>query len=426
MKGWVKVFAVLFFPVCFYFQDASVNSEEVELRRQAFQKVWQTVNDKHYDETFGGVDWKRIREIYESKAMQAKSRSEFHKILNEMLGELKISHIGILEEEDVSQIVSRSKTGIIGIEVKMINGEAVIFRVEKGSTAEKAGLKVGFSIKEIDGKSVDEILSKIEGYVLSIRASDKLKRLYQERFLQLWLEGEPGTKVVLEVVNEMDQRRTYEIERYKANYELSEQLGNLPPFPVVFEARRVAEKVGYIRFNAWTVPQIQKLRAAIKEFSDTIGLILDLRGNPGGIAGMASGLAGLLVKERISLGTMKGRTVQLNLIAYPQEETYSGKVVILVDHGTGSTSEVFAVGLQENGRAKIIGEETMGAALPSYIEVLPTKAFFQYPIMDYRSPKGIFVEGRGLVPDVKVFQTRKSLLEGKDLPLEMALQEILK
>lgn len=419
------ILVFIFVWLC-YFQTIEVTSDEVELRRQSFQRVWQTVNDKHYDETFGGVDWEKIRQIYEPRAMQAKTRREFHQVLNQMVAELRISHIGILEEAEISELISRSTNGVIGIDLKMIGVKAIISCVETGSSAQKAGLKTGYAIEKIDGKPVDEILRRIEGYLTSIRANDRMRRLYQERFLQMKLKGEPGTKVFLEVSDEKGKRQNYEIERVKVEYQMSEPFGNLPSVPVVFESRRLDNRVGYIRFNNWTIPQIQKLRTVIRGFSDTKGIILDLRGNTGGIAGIAAGLAGLLIKEKISLGTMKGRGMQVNLIAYPQENSYSGKVVILVDHGTGSTSEIFAIGLQENGRAKVVGEQTIGASLPSFIEILPTKALFQYPIMDYRSPRGVLVEGKGVTPDIQVFHTRKSLLEGRDLPLEVALQEILR
>ena len=60
-----------------------------------FLKVWKTINEKHYDPTFGGVDWKKMRERYEPKALTAKSNAEFHRILRQMLGELKLSHFEI-------------------------------------------------------------------------------------------------------------------------------------------------------------------------------------------------------------------------------------------------------------------------------------------------------------------------------------------
>ncbi len=417
------IFLLILAPV-FVLAQASEISEE-RLRHGAFEQVWSTINEKYYDETFGGVDWQRVRKMYEPKAMKAQSRAEFHKILNQMLSELKVSHLGVYET-NLAEFLTKGTSGVIGAEIKIVEERPVVWRVEKGSSAEEAGLRSGFIVEKIDGRSVKEILNSIESYLVEMKANDRARKFYKEKTLSAYIEGEPETKVVLEVIDEGGNLRKVEIERHKRSYAMSEPLGNFPPQPVIFESRRIGKDIGYIRFNIWSIPQIQKLISAIEELADTKGIIFDLRGNPGGVGGIASRLAGLLSKKEISLGKMKGRGLEFNMIAYPQKNSYSGMVVILIDYGTGSTSEIFAIGLQENGRALVIGERSLGAALPSVFETLPTGALFQYAIMDYKSPKGTRVEGNGVKPDIEVLQNRQSLLEGKDLPLEMAVQQILK
>ena len=96
------------------------------------------------------------------------------------------------------------------------------------------------------------------------------------------------------------------------------------------------------------------------------------------------------------------------------------------DGGSASTSEIFAAGMQELGRAVVVGERTAGAALPSIIQKLPTGALFQYAIADFRTPKGTLVEGRGVAPDVEVKFTRRALLEGRDPQLDAAIEQINK
>ncbi len=88
------------------------------------------------------------------------------------------------------------------------------------------------------------------------------------------------------------------------------------------------------------------------------------------------------------------------------------------------TSEVFAAGMQETGRAVVVGERSAGMILLSVFEKLPTGALFQYAISDYKSPKSILIEGRGVEPDAEIKQTRAALLEGRDLPLEEAVRRI--
>jgi carboxyl-terminal processing protease len=82
--------------------------------------------------------------------------------------------------------------------------------------------------------------------------------------------------------------------------------------------------------------------------------------------------------------------------------------------------------MQELGRASVVGERTAGAALPSYFQKLPTGALFQYAIGDFKTPKGVLIEGRGVAPDVEVKMNRRALLDGHDPQLDAAIEEIMK
>ena len=394
-----------------------------ELRRQAFETVWKTVNEKHYDPTFGGVDWRKMRKIYQPKAMTAKTDAQFYAVLRQMLGELKLSHFSVYRQTADTQ-KSESGDGVIGVDLKMIGNKAVISRIAKDSPAEARGLKTGYIVEKIDGKTVSEILAPLAKNLTAQGQNERIKNLYYERTLTGIIGGKPGSNAVIGVLKAKNQRQTFNVKRIAAKSEMSEALGNFPPQEVIFEAKRLNGNIGYIRFNMWVIPQMPKIRAAVRQFSDAKGIVFDLRGNPGGIGGMASGVAGLLVKEQASLGSMKSRETVQKFIVYPQSNPFAGKIIILTDYGTASTSEVFAAGMQEIGRAKVIGERSAGAVLPSVFTVLPTGAIFQYPISDYKSPKNVLIEKRGVAPDIEIKQTRKALLGGRDLPLEEAVRQI--
>ena len=207
---------------------------------------------------------------------------------------------------------------------------------------------------------------------------------------------------------------------------MSPALGGSPAQRIIFESTRLPSNIGYIRFNIWVLPQMAKLQEALKILNNARGIIIDLRGNPGGFGAMTTGLAGLLVQAETSLGTNKNRTEETNLIVYPQENSFKGNLIILADSETGSASEVSTAGMQGIKRAKVIGETTAGAVLPSVIEKLPTGATFLYAIADYKSPDKTLIEGRGVKPDIEVKLTLKSLLKVQDLQLETAIKEILK
>lgn len=398
-------------------------SEKVRL--ETFEKVWSTINEKHFDPTFGGVDWKKVGDEYKPKALEAKSEGEFYAVLQTMLGELNQSHFGIVPPNTQISATSFGE-GEIGIEIHLLDKQAVITRVNLNSTSEKAGLKIGFVIEKIGGKTVDEILAPLNEKLARRNDTEPKKLLYRERALMTAISGKIDTVVNLEIADAQNKAQNFEIKRIAYDGEMSPPFGNFPPQQVIFESKILPENIGYIRFNVWVLPQMEKLKKAILSMKDARGIVFDLRGNPGGVGGMSNGIAGFLFDKESSLGTMRYRTGEMNFLIRPQKDAFLGKIAVLTDYATGSTSEVFAAGLQETGRAKIIGELSAGAVLPSLFEKLPDGALFQYAVADYKSPRKILIEGRGVIPDKEVKLTRRSLLGGRDLQLETAIKEILK
>ena len=150
--------------------------------------------------------------------------------------------------------------------------------------------------------------------------------------------------------------------------------------------------------------------------------MLDLRGNGGGIAGMAPGLAGWFVKDSgLSLGRMFTRDSHLNLQVRPRLSAYDGPLAILVDELSASTSEFVAAGLQDLGRARLFGSRSAGAALVANMIRLPNGDGFEYAFADYESTGGGRIEGNGIVPDVEAPYTREELLDGDDVALAAAI-----
>jgi carboxyl-terminal processing protease len=306
--------------------------------------------------------------------------------------------------------------------LRLINGQAVITRVEPGSRAAAVGLRTGYIIKKVDDETVDHLV----GRFARSKESAVLIRLRIVRALLNRISGKPETSVLIAYLDKRDEPHEVTVQRERLKGEMSPRFGNFPPQYMEFESKRLADGIGYIRFNIFVIPLMEKIRAAIRSMSDAPGIIVDLRGNPGGLGSMATGIAGLLEKKQGSLGTMKTRQGQTNFVVFPQREPYSGPVVILTDGGSASTSEIFASGMQEVGRAVVVGERTAGAALPSVFQKLPTGAIFQYAVGDFKTPKGVLIEGRGVVPDVEVKLKRGALLEGRDTQLEAAIEQVKK
>jgi carboxyl-terminal processing protease len=197
------------------------------------------------------------------------------------------------------------------------------------------------------------------------------------------------------------------------------------------EARRTpgGRSIGVVRFNVW-MPAVDPLfQAAVDRFRDARGFVIDLRGNPGGLAAMIMGISGHFLQERKPLGVMKTRQSVLNFASNPRlvsaagerVEPYAGRVAILMDGLSGSASECFAGGMQSLGRARVFGQRSMGQALPALFDRLPNGDVLIHAYGDFVTATGERLEGRGVVPDEEVPLRREDLLAGRDATLERAL-----
>jgi carboxyl-terminal processing protease len=397
-----------------------------DVRQKTFEIVWRTVKEKHFDPAMGGVDWDKAHETYASKVAAVKSDRELYPLLQEMLGLLHQSHFNVIPPESLMpEDRNEPSSGGVGIDLRLVRGAAMITRVEPDSSASKAGLRPGFLIKQIGDRSVEEIIA---AFAKSAERAE-IKNIRLTRSVLAAMGGSPGAPVKIVYLDDKDRPHETILTTEKLKGELSPSFGNFPPQYTEFETKRMANGagyIGYIRFNIFTAPVIEKLKAAISGFGDADGMIFDLRGNPGGIGGIATTIAGRICDQPGSLGVMKMRSGELKFAFFPQENRYAGPVAVLIDGMSASTSEVFSGGIQEIGRAVIVGERSAGAALPSFIQKLPTGALFQFAVADFKTPKGVLIEGRGVIPDVEARYDRASLLAGRDAQLEAAVEQIRK
>jgi carboxyl-terminal processing protease len=422
---------------------------DLSKRQEAFQTVWQTVNDVFYDPKFGGVDWAGVRKRYEPRVATVKSDGEFHAMLQQMLNELHQSHFLVIPRDAIPKIrVAKEKTDStgdiaddeidepldalnykltdrlltgIGIDLRVLDGSAVVTRVEPRSTAARAGLRPGFVIKKVGDRSLDLVIAEIEKHPLW----GSIIRPELPVFLVAgFINGEQTSPVKLGYLDARNRLRTINVKRERLKGEMSPAIGNLPAMYTEFESRRLPGGFGYIRFNAFVPSLMEKLCGALRDLKDAPGIILDLRGNQGGLLGMVGGLTGLLETDPTPMGMMQMRNGRLPLYVFPQMAPYSAPLVILLDGSTQSAGEMFASGLQETGRAILVGEKSAGNTLPSAIKKLPTGAIFQYGFANYETNSGKRLEGLGITPDLIVTLSRRNLLRGVDPQLSAALSRL--
>lgn len=383
-----------------------------KVRVDTFELAWSTVNDSYPDPTFGGVDWKAVHEKYLPRIKKTERSGPFHQLLNEMLGELDRSHLRIMTPDRAQGLHSPGsvlRNGSVGLDLRWLDGELVVFDTKKEFPADRAGIRRGFRITRIDGRDVDQLRAEYKRKRGGFPLREEIERV---RAAVDQLGGIPDTELTLEVVDQAGKTRELKLTRQVR-----------PANEVVeFESRTLRSNIGYLRFSIFFGDVLEKTKQALRQLRDTDGLILDLRGNPGGAGDLTGAIANLLSAGPGSLGSSKSRYGERQN-AYPGSgpDAYRGRVAILVDEMTGSAAEVFSGGLQSNHRATVLGATTAGAALPSLVKVLPTGAALLHAVADFRTSDGTVLEGRGVLPDIRVKPSRRSWIEGRDPALEEAI-----
>ena len=128
-----------------------------------FEIVWKKVNETYFDPTFGGLNWKDIHDHYQPQIAAAEKDEEFYKLINKMLWELKVSHTVLVPPKSFALFEPFVfAEGSAGIDIRLLNGEAVITSIKPESPADKAGLCPGYVIQAIDDISVEQIIREAE------------------------------------------------------------------------------------------------------------------------------------------------------------------------------------------------------------------------------------------------------------------------
>ena len=318
--------------------------------------------------------------------------------------------------------------GTLGVQVRSIGDTLVAWRVLAGGPAERAGLRAGNQIMAIDSLAVDTLRARIARG--SAAEPAKVQELVTT-FVLARLNGQVGESTRLTFRDRAGRLRSPELVRIPATGRLT-QMGNLPPMVVSATSESLSigrgQHATLIAFSAWLPAISPLLDSLLFGARQAPGLIIDLRGNPGGVVGMLAGVSGHLLDTAIALGVMHGRGATIRFVANPrrvdrtgaQIGTFTGPVAVLVDGFTGSTSEFFAAGMQAVGRVRIFGVRSAGQSLPALLSRLPNGDVLMHAIADHEDAAGRRVEGVGVQPDELIPLRRVDLRNGRDAPLEAA------
>jgi carboxyl-terminal processing protease len=393
---------------------------------ETFDAAWTIIRDSHFDPGMNGVDWQAVRAELGPRAARAQSDGELRQVIREMLGRLGLSHFALIPSGRDPGDAARDLSGDPGFDVRLVGSSLLVTNVDVGGGAAAAGIRPGWKLMSVEAFPVTEILAR-----LTDAMPERLRHVEAWRLLETRLRGPQGSRVAL-MFDDGVRDLGVSVER-RAETGQPVKVGNLPTMYVRVdsEEKRTPRggRAGVVRFNVWMTAIDAPIQQAIDRFRTADGMVIDLRGNPGGLAAMIMGISGHFLTERKALGTMKGRDNELRFAANPRlvnaagerVEPFGGPVAILIDGMTGSASECFAGGMQALGRARIFGQPSMGQALPAFFNTLPNGDVLIHATADFVTANGTRLEGRGVIPDETVPVERKDLLAGRDATLDAAL-----
>jgi carboxyl-terminal processing protease len=405
---------------------ASLVSAQVPQASETFDAAWTIIRNTHFDKTMNGLDWDAVRSELKPRAAAAKTPAELRAVIRDMLGRLGLSHFALIPSgaEPSADGGAADTGGNPGIEVRLLGRDLIVTEVDRDVVG---SVKPGWRITQIGSAAVSDLLHGVPE-----ADSDRLQKVEAWRIAETRLRGPAGSNV--DVTFEDGQGASIKkslLRRTEHGDPVT--VGNLPTMYVRVEHEKKRTPsggtAGVIRFNVWMATVDAQFQQAMDQFRPADGIIIDLRGNPGGLAAMLMGISGHFVGERLTLGVMKTRESEFRFVANPRlvsatgerVQPFAGPLAILIDSMTGSASECFAGGMQSIGRARIFGQTSMGQALPALFDRLPNGDVLIHAYGDFVTSNGTRLEGKGVIPDESIPLDRADLLAGRDRTLDAAL-----
>ena len=395
---------------------------DAKQREEAFDFVWRTIERRYYDPSFNGTDWKAVGERYRPLAMKALDDQAFWGVLDRMTGELKDAHTRVESPRDAA-LRKLNQSVSLGFSFVPMQGKLAVTAVNSESDAWWAGVRPGMLLVSIAG---EEAMTAYQRLIAGTRY-DSTERSRHLRAVRRLIAGEEGTKVAFTFERADGSRFDASLGRNKLTYRPMARHRVLP------------SGFGYLRVTQWTLGVLPRALAGLEALKDTPGLIIDLRGNPGGSLHVVNAMLNKFFTRRTELGRVVTRTgepvsmlfgaveiVKLKSEVSGDNEAYKGPVVVLVNASSGSGSEFFAATLQASGRAVIAGEPSCGCLLGflGYARI-PGGGELAYSEVGFVMANGKRIEGEGVIPDHHIPLTLGDLRVSRDRALEQA-QEILR
>jgi carboxyl-terminal processing protease len=342
--------------------------------KELIDEVWQIVDRQYVDGTFNQKDWRSIRKQYLQK--NYKDKEAVYKATRQMLKNLGDPYTRFMDPKEFRDLQVETSGQLIGVGIQLSQNEKtkkleVIAPIEDTS-ASKAGILSKDIILKIDDKST--------------------AGMDVNKAVQL-IRGKEGTSVKLTI-----QRDSTQV----LNFNLLRQQIEIHPVEAKYRPKELGG-IGYIRLKQFSANAATEMGTAIQklESQGATGYVLDLRSNPGGLLYGAIDIARMWLDDGKIVSTVNRQGT--GDISSANHTAISNKpLVILVDKGSASASEILSGALQDNKRAQLVGVTTFGKGLVQSVRPLIDGAGMAVTIAKYYTPSGKDINHAGIKPDVEV------------------------
>lgn len=407
-------------------KSSAADTLTAQERSDVFEYVWKTIEEKYYDPAFNGTDWQAVRERYRPRLEATAGVEEFYALLSQMTGELRDAHTRVRSPRQ-NEERKRQQATSAGVRLYEVEGTPVVFSVTVDSEAARAGVAAGMVVRTVDGRDVSEALAGARRDVGASSSERAVRLLSYSRLIA----GAPDTPLKLGLTRADGTPFDVTLMRRTINV------------PAQVTSRLLPSGYAYLKLNRFLPPAARQMKDALQKFKDAPGLILDLRANGGGDGAEGMKLGGYFFNDKVPIARIVTRTGKppsafFGLMSLPKEfqagrkggQLYANPIVVLINEATGSTSELFASAMQEQGRAAIIGTQSCGCVL-GVLKHRELKGGGELDISEigFVTAKGRTLEGHGVTPDRATVVTLADLQQQHDSTLDEAekyLNELLK
>ena len=414
---------------------------------EGFDKMVEKFSNEYAFTELKNIDWdakaKQFRPAFEA-AEKAKDAHAYALALRDFLWSIPDTHVGF-DQTLITDDFQVDTAGGIGFGIRETgDGKIVANFILDGGPADKAGMEWGAEIVSLDGQPVADVVEATVPWS-SPFSNPIIKRLQQLRYATRFKLDKGEVEVTFKNPGGAEKTATLAVVQERDSFTYSSFYAGVSPTELPVEFDVLPSGYGYIKVNSFLdndVLSIQVWERAIKYFNDNSvpGVILDLRVNGGGSGWLADQMAAYFFNEE----TLVGNTAYYDdssgefymdpgddtyMIPPREDLQYNGPVVVMVGPACASACEFFSYDMTINDRATVVGfypSDGAGGSVEQFI--MPEDITVQMTIGRAVDAEGnIHLEGKGVVPDVKVpvtLETLKQLADGEDVALETAVKVV--